>query len=75
MSLDIFNELNTLRTDPGFYNDFSSFEAQEVTALYVDEGPQKPFTWSNTLMRAAIEYINDKGPDGKSSYSSAANVA
>lgn len=46
-----------------------------MTTLYVDEGPQPAIKWSNTLMRAAIEYINDIGPDGKSSYTSAANVA
>jgi len=26
-------------------------------------------------MRAALIYINDKGPDGKADYTSAANVA
>ena len=39
MSIDIFSEVNNLRTDPAFYHDFSSYEAQDVTQLYLDEGP------------------------------------
>ena len=68
MSLDLFAELNSLRTNPTAYTATVSGPAQTITSTYTT---QTAWVWSNSLMRAALKYVNDKGGDGSAAESSA----
>jgi len=68
MSVDLFNHLNQMRTDPTTYAVGVSAPAQTVVNTYT----AKPaWIWSNSLMNAALKYVNDKGPDGSAARTSA----
>lgn len=63
MTVDIFNALNALRTNPAGTS--YSFYANTTTVnAWVLAGPQAAFIWSNALSSAALEYVNEKGRDG-----------
>ena len=68
MSIDLFNQLNSLITNPVAYTATVSVAAQAVTSTYTT---QTAWIWSNSLMRSALQYVNDKGPDGIAAESSA----
>jgi len=44
-------------------------EAIDIVATY--QPPLSPWTWSESLMRSALHYVNEKGRDGSATESSA----
>lgn len=64
MSYDIFQQLLTLRNTPATLA--TSLNAYNTTGgTYVNTfTAQTPWTWSNSLTNAALEWVNDKAPDG-----------
>jgi len=62
MTLDIFEFLNNLRTNPAATWALLGATAQANTANFVNSLPA--FIWSNALGSAALEFVNKKGVTG-----------
>ena len=63
MTVDIFNALNELRSNPSGTSYTGGALTTTVNA-WIAAGPQTNFTWSTALSEAALEYVNEKGRDG-----------
>ena len=58
MSVDIFNWINQLRTNPSSI--IPQLSATSLTNKFVNTNPISPLKWSNALSDAAQEYMNEK---------------
>lgn len=65
MSVDIFNEINSLLANPTAYAATVSGAGATAAGTF---SVKPALTWSNCIQQAALDYANDKASDGSTTY-------
>lgn len=60
MSVDIFNTINSLRTDPTTFKASATTLAKSAVLNSYPNTALTAYKWSNALSMAALEYVNRK---------------
>lgn len=60
MSVDIFNSINSLRTDPTTFKSTATSLANTTVLNSYPNTALTAYKWSNALSMAALEYVNRK---------------
>ena len=69
-AIDLFAEINSLRTNPSAYHATVSGAAQTTVNSYVSAGAQTALSYSQSLSYAALDHVNEQGTTGSTTESS-----